>query len=171
MKHQVLLIFLMLIGFSPGWAQEVNSTAGSYHPVFKVAYTMGEAVVQSLQSSGIILTQGFQQPFDTPDDNPDGLAMGSASEGGTAPSTSAEVYVYPNPVNDRLFVEFPNDLGKMELLLRDPLGKIVLRESVSTENGRVALNMSNIPSQFYFLEIRSQKGELVKSFKILKGKN
>jgi len=67
MKTQkLLLIFLLILLFSTSVAsQQVVATAGAYYENdnISLSWTLGETVIATFESDDIILTQGFQQPY------------------------------------------------------------------------------------------------------------
>lgn len=66
-KIKLLLIcFALAILLQPLAGQQVISSAGSYfeNENLSVSFTIGEPVIATFQNNDIILTQGFQQPYD-----------------------------------------------------------------------------------------------------------
>ncbi len=67
MKTIKLLISIMALAFisSQANAQQVIASAGGYfqNENLSLSFTLGEPVIETLQSAELILTQGFQQPY------------------------------------------------------------------------------------------------------------
>lgn len=89
-----------------------------------VQFTVGEVAALTLESAGIMLTQGFQQPevtVPTP-----------------APNSVGNMRVYPNPAIGRTKVDF--DLlvdGKVVINLVNNAGQIVHSSSVTSLAGKI----------------------------------
>jgi len=67
MKKLILFLILpavALLSFH-STAQQVIATAGGYYEgeTFSLSWTLGEPVVKTLSGNGMVLTQGFQQPY------------------------------------------------------------------------------------------------------------
>nr|NQU93634.1 hypothetical protein [Bacteroidota bacterium] len=62
-SHLLLLLLTSIIIQSS--AQQVISTAGGYFEGenISLSWTLGEPVIETFEGNGIILTQGFQQPY------------------------------------------------------------------------------------------------------------
>lgn len=74
------------------------------------------------------------------------------------------VKVYPNPVQDKLFLEFTNSFAMKSIQISDALGQIVYR--ASTHNDRVEIDVDGFSTQ-HFLIVRVSVGEKSRYFKIL----
>jgi len=72
--------------------------------------------------------------------------------------------VYPNPVQDYLFVSFPKQLNEATVMVYNILGELVLKSDVSANNNKV--NFSSLTSGIYIANIRG--GDAQNSFKIVK---
>ena len=77
----------------------------------------------------------------------------------TNEETVPKFYMYPNPVNDELFIKTTNGIIDTVQIF-DSLGKLVIKK-VSFQNG---LNLSSLDKGIYFIQIKSSKGETVKKF-------
>lgn len=171
MRKGTFFLLLLMVGFSPGWGQSVISAGGRSQPTASIAYTVGESFATTLKSSELWLTQGFHQPCIRviPLENPElGEESQVGTEGGTSPFGNEEILVFPNPVKNRLTIESPFVLGKLEFILRDPLGKEVTRAKTQDNEIRNYLDLTGLAAQTYFLEVRDTKGNLLKSFKVMK---
>jgi len=123
------LIFFLCLFKSYGQAaltrSVVASTGGSAQVGNTlVQFTVGEVATLTLQSAGIMLTQGFQQPENT------------ASN--FVPNAVGNMRVYPNPAVGKTKVDF--DLltdGKVIINLVNNAGQIVHSSSVTSLAGKI----------------------------------
>jgi len=77
----------------------------------------------------------------------------------TNEETVLKFYIYPNPVDDRLFIKTTNDsIDTVQIF--DSLGKLVIKR-VGIQNG---LTVSSLETGIYFIQIKSSKGQTVKKF-------
>ncbi|MFN0204635.1 MAG: T9SS type A sorting domain-containing protein [Bacteroidia bacterium] len=77
------------------------------------------------------------------------------------------VQVYPNPVNDKLYVTFNdqnNEVYKLKLL--DINGKLVYQQNNTSVLLETTINVSSFTKGIYFLTISNTKGELTKKIVI-----
>lgn len=80
---------------------------------------------------------------------------------------SVDLKAYPNPISDELIIEFINkDFEKLSFMLTDALGRIVL--SNNFEKDKTTINTSDLSKGFYSLNIINEKGNKIKSIKIIK---
>ncbi len=79
-------------------------------------------------------------------------------------SIFSEIRIFPNPVDDYLYLSSENDLD-LDLSIRDLRGKNVIKGTWFSE-GRIALNLKSLASGVYFLELRSRDQKQI--LKILK---
>ncbi len=78
---------------------------------------------------------------------------------------SNEIQIYPNPVNDKLYIEFKMPIGDATTLhICDLQGKTVYSQSVTQQESFVVLN--NLPAGTYLLKIFDNT--TLRSFKIVK---
>lgn len=167
MKRKILLMLILLPGFSLTWGQvqltpTVLSSAGGYNEAsgISLAWTMGELAVSTLSTTGMILTQGFQQPFL--------LDIGSAIDD---PEFRWSVDAYPNPVSEMLNLRFNIDKPMdLQLELYDITGKkLVIKKLPSViPGGRETLDFSGLRKGIYILKITNEKQKIRKIYKIQK---
>lgn len=72
---------------------------------------------------------------------------------GIAPEQASKIRVLPNPAHDLLFVSLPNGEHPASILVRDALGRTVLRSELS---GNGAVDVSMLPTGVYLLEAKSE---------------
>jgi hypothetical protein len=155
---RTLLIFLIVI-FSgvTVTAQEVVASSGSSGTItgYKVDWTLGEPVIETLTGPANILTQGMHQTN----------LLVTGLEEMIVPGL--EVRVYPNPTSDLLMIEViqtGNDLFRYELF--DITGrKIVLKKMNSNIE---EIDMGSYVSGVYLLNVLNPNRKHVKVCKIIK---
>lgn len=64
------------------------------------------------------------------------------------------VKVYPNPAEDLLFAEVPDDAGEVVYLLSNMEGKVIFYEKISGHSPH-KLSVANLPPGLYFLRINA----------------
>ena len=138
----------------------VIATAGNYSggETLSLSWTLGETAVTTLGSGYLLLTQGFQQPWE--------LATAIA-----APQTAWGNRVWPNPVTTRVNIEFNMKKAGMYLLtLTDLTG----RKTVTTTTRRVfpgeqiTLDMSRCTPGMYLLRITAQEKKTFRIYKLIR---
>ena len=67
--------------------------------------------------------------------------------------------IYPNPVNDRLYVEAGTEIN--EVVVYDVFGRLQVTETPSHQ-GNVVIDVENLKSGIYFVKINTEKGNIVK---------
>jgi len=132
---------------------EVIATSGEYfkNSLGSVSWTLGELAIESYSKSDKILTQGFHQTRVQ--------LLQTAIE-----LPSSEILIYPNPVDDELFLHvlFTEELSYR---LYDMMGRMLKWEKIKQSETRIPLN--DFSSGIYLLEIET-KASVIKIFKVLK---
>ena len=123
----------------------VLATAGNYAETetMSISWTLGELATTTLAGGDMILTQGFQQPFD--------FGTGINSE-----EVNWGIIAYPNPVSDVLFVKFDIDRTKEFLIeIQDVTGRVLSLEQKKEifPGDVIQLNTSNFTYGVYFLKV------------------
>lgn len=133
------------------------STAGT----ISLSATVGEPVVTTAVSGTLTLTQGFQQAETSFSDGVDDLHQ-----------WLVDYSLYPNPTQDQLILELTTEVPmQLDLEVYDVLGRSV---GISVEDWQVkgvekiTLSLQDLASGAYFLVLKDQTGEIVKSFKLEK---
>lgn len=67
-------------------------------------------------------------------------------------------YVFPNPFNDELSIEFPAEIENFTLSIFDITGNTIYQQLVENTNS-LLLQLSHIPSGIYLLEVKNQMGK------------
>lgn len=123
MKKSISILFGMLIipltaGAQVTLSPTVIASGGDYHESdnLSLSWTLGELAVTTLTGGNMILTQGFQQPFD--------IGVGVGPE-----AVNWKISVYPNPVKDELRIRFGMEKPDDFLVeIHDVTGRILLQQ-------------------------------------------
>ncbi len=110
-----------------------------------VSWTIGDLAVATLTGGNMMITQGFQQPFD--------VDMGTNPE-----EVLWEISLYPNPVKDVLMVRFGMEQPADFLIeVRDMTGRILfVREHRQVMPGQVLrINTSEYSEGIYVVKLSS----------------
>ena len=71
---------------------------------------------------------------------------------------SSAINVYPNPVNDKLYIE--TEVAIEEVVVYDVYG----RQQLAVGGQQSAVSVANLNSGVYFIKVRTENGEIVKRF-------
>lgn len=122
MKQLLLMALLAipLLSNAQSISREVIGSAGEElsSTNIQLNISVGEAVITTLESPNILLTQGFQQPE---------VNLGTVDE----LQLNNEISMYPNPASDVLNLKFiSNELSSEQIMVRifDVGGQLVLQE-------------------------------------------
>lgn len=138
----------------------VVSSGGGYHEAedLSVSWTLGELAVTTLTGGDMVLTQGFQQPFD--------VGVGIAPD-----RVNWKISVFPNPVGNQLKVRFHlESAGDYLLEVQDVTGRIIsqgLHQRVNPGD-MVGINTSSYTPGIYFLKVLSPDREQIQVTSIRK---
>ena len=126
-------------------APSVISSGGGYAEGdnISISWTLGELAVTTLTGGNMILTQGFQQPFD--------MGVGISSN-----EVNWNISVYPNPVGDELRIRFDIDKpGDFLVEIQDVTGRLISQEQHKQINPGdiILLNTSSYTHGVYFLKV------------------
>lgn len=127
-----------------------------------LSYTVGEPAVTTLLSINgtLILTQGFQQPEILPVgiDDPYELLV--------------DYSIFPNPttevLNVKLSADIPVDLKLAVVDVRGRSTGLTIQEIRVVGEKTTIFNLGTLADGFYFLNVLTNSGELVQSFKVQK---
>ncbi|MEE4285669.1 MAG: T9SS type A sorting domain-containing protein [Mariniphaga sp.] len=152
------LVFLILLFVATATiAQQVVASSGNSGSAagYKVDWTLGEPVIETISSSGNILTQGMHQTK---------LLVTAISE---MEFPGLEVKVYPNPTGRFLKIEV-TQTGNEQFFYE--ISDITGRKSVlkKLQGNTEEIDMGSYVSGIYFLDVLSQNHKNVKVFKIIK---
>ncbi len=126
-------------------APSVISSGGGYgeNGNISISWTLGELAVTTLTGGDMILTQGFQQPFD--------IGVGIQKE-----EINWDISVYPNPVGEELRIRFNIEKpGDFLLEIQDVTGRLIRQEQHKqvSPGDVVILNTSTYTNGIYFLKV------------------
>lgn len=147
------VIFPAIIHAQVLLSHSVISAAGDYFESTKtsISWTLGELAVTTLQGDNMILTQGFQQPFD--------IGVGIKQN-----EMNWTISVYPNPVTDELRILFdvPSP-GDYLIEIQDVTGRVIRQEvHKQIQPGEtIILNTSRFLNGIYFLKVISPDKEQI----------
>ncbi len=166
MKKFLFLFSMVLIPFL-GRGQSLTPTviasAGDYfdNGTVSISFTVGEVAVTTLEAGDVVLTQGFQQPFE--------LDVTAVKD----QEISWSVKTYPNPVKAQLHVKFtlekPDDFN---IVVMDLTGKKVLTKKFGqVQPGEVReINFQNYAPGIYLISVTSGDKTVRKIYKVQKVK-
>jgi hypothetical protein len=151
----MLLVCLLWAGLAQ--AQEsANTTGGDATGLGgTAAYSIGQAVYTTQNSSNGSVAQGVQHAYDV-------YAIGIEHN-----ELNVAMDVYPNPTSDNIILQIP-DFNNQQLWYRllDAQGKIIVKEKIITQQS--AINMYPLSSATYFLQVVNQDNKHAQSFSIIK---
>jgi hypothetical protein len=135
--------------------QQVIAGAGSYfsNASGSIAFTIGEPVIATQTSGGIIITQGFHQPEDEFSTTAPALAPASG------------IAVFPNPTRDEVFVTLTGSGTGWTCTLYDLCGKITLQQVLPAQ--RNTLDLSAFANGPYALHVVDANGQLARTFQLI----
>jgi len=138
--------------------REVVSNGGGYFETetYKTSWTIGESIIETYETTTLILNQGFQQGSDDIETNISQLQI-----------NELKIKVYPNPTHDLLSLELINQVSihNPKIHLLDISGKLLLSQVFKTN--KMEIQMNNFIQGMYILKIIDSKGK-TKSIKIHK---
>ena len=73
---------------------------------------------------------------------------------------ASSLHVYPNPVNDNLYLEVDDDIK--EVSVYNITGMMVYNEQFTNYNERLTIDLSNFDNGRYFVKIKFESGEILK---------
>ena len=73
------------------------------------------------------------------------------------------INIYPNPVNDRLYIETQTLTQTLTIEIYDIYGRRQVAET-PRHQGNSAIDVSNLKSGIYFVKVRTEEGDIVKRF-------
>ena len=163
MQKKYLFILILITGGAIAAAAQslsptvLSSSGGSGSSAgTSLSWTTGEVMVQSLTDGSTMLTQGFHQGNITVSTAVDEMSK-----------SAMDVQIYPNPVSERLNVEFKNmEDQTVQVRLVDLTGKTVLTREFSNPSNTQRLNLNPVTAGTYMLEVKA--AEKRKVFKIVK---
>lgn len=163
-KLRNILIFTgllpMILQAQISLSPSVIVSAGDYYEStsMSISWSMGELATVSLEGNNILLTQGFQQPYD--------IGVGIKNN-----RVSWNILVYPNPADDELSIVFGNRTPDDFIIeVRDLTGRLFKQQLYKQVNKGeiIILNLNTLMKGVYFLKIFSTDKKRVQVTSILK---
>ena len=76
--------------------------------------------------------------------------------------TENNISIYPNPANDRLYIEAEGEIN--DVVIYDVYGRVQNLRISESQNLRISINVSELNAGIYFVKINTNQGEIVKRF-------
>ena len=157
---RILFIFQLFIASHVFYAQEVIASSGEFqaNSSGSFSWTLGEISTETISTSSVIFTQGFQQDYEH---------LLFLEE---IPS-NVNFTVYPNPFQQELIIlsneGHSNHLTALLYSLNGLLiGQYDLLPTISSE--KISISIPNLPEGIYFLELKNSEQIRLKTFKLIK---
>ncbi len=166
MKKYFILLSLALVPFLAGGqslSPTVVASAGGYfdNGTVSLSFTVGEVAVTTLTGGDMILTQGFQQPFE--------LDVTGVKD----QEINWSVKTYPNPVKTQLHVKFTLEKpDEFNVEVMDLTGKkVLIKKFGQVQPGEVReINFQDLAPGIYLISVTSVDKSVRKIYKVQKVK-
>jgi len=155
----ILLLFVTTWAVAQSVSPQVIATAGNYSEAggISLSWTLGEPVIETATGTGVILTQGFQQPD---------YSLVVIEH---VPAANLDVNVFPNPTNGNLNIQWVGEIQTPAIIsLFDMAGKQIINQKVNTGNQIGSLNLSEYANAQYILKIVASDISFSKEYRIVK---
>lgn len=170
MKKRLIPVFSFCILYSAAsFAQRLSpsilSSGGGINQLgsIQLAWSLGEPMVETLNSQQKLFTQGFHQPTIWA-----GRSM--VKEDVLPPLKNFMVKVNPNPVQSILHVNIQSDQAeRLVVNLYDMQGQPLFSRSIAGESS-LPINMQHLSAGVYILQVIDRTGTLLNSFRVVKMK-
>ena len=151
------LLFFITIGVSAQSIskQAISSLGSNYsNSTIKLSYVVGEVLVGSMtdEDGSLQLGNGYYSSL-----NLETLSVES-------PITEVNLKVYPNPVNELLYIAHPTE-NNFDIYLTDITGKKIFKGEVQNQH---SINISQYPKGIYILTIMTGEIKKTNTYKIIK---
>ena len=163
MKHfyPLVLYFTILLNLTGLQAQQVViAPAGDSDSNNNIVldWTMGELLVQTIESSTGLLTEGFHQPIIIVE-----TALSGVEENNTLFS------VYPNPAQSSINIEINSDTNDEAILyLHSSTGNLLKSKCIESNAATIEWDLTEYAAGLYLITLKDEKGILIKSCKVSK---
>jgi len=155
----ISLVFAVSTITAQSITPQVVASSGGYalNGGYSVSWTLGEPVIATAQNGSNTLTQGFQQPTYNV------LAITTETLQGF------DVNVFPNPTSDYITIDWTtNKENTLYITLFDLAGKMISEKKYSAADEKVSINLSQLASAQYILEVKDKTNSATKIFRIAK---
>ncbi|HRW63740.1 MAG TPA: T9SS type A sorting domain-containing protein [Bacteroidales bacterium] len=162
MKKILLIIIALIIGgvaYSQTISSYVVASAGesAENGNISISWTLGEVAVETLESSSITLTQGFQQGY---------FEITSIDESITGNIT---LKVYPNPAAEFIWVAMETvDIKVATIEIFDIDGKRVYNQKWHLIDGEKQILLNGFSASQYILRVSDETGKVLQNLKLIK---
>ena len=167
MKKRLFVLFFFLgvgvMGRSQQLIPNIIASAGDISKAAGISleWTLGETTIESLSTADRLYTQGFHQPL---------LIARTFLINSAHLLTGYKITVAPNPVQSVLTATISSPLEeKVFLTLIDFSGRRYQLQTVNAKSATAKVDMAGMIAGIYLLEVRNTSGQLIQSFKIIKG--
>ena len=144
-------------GYAQTISQSVIGATGSTNE--QLSHTVGEPIVFTGQTAGLVLTQGFHQPFAT------------VVTGVETPPISTQVTFFPNPISGQITLQLET-AGRftlqIELMNLDGKQLAPLQVWEGFGVGQTSVDLGSLPDGIYLINLQDRKGRLLKAVKAMK---
>ncbi|MDF2435810.1 MAG: hypothetical protein K0Q95_186 [Bacteroidota bacterium] len=159
MKSRITLLIILLnvfISRAQSVMPDVVASSGDFYSNSngQIQWTLGEVMVETYQTSGYKLTQGFHQNF--------------ALSTGINTSNLSGIMVYPNPANEFVSITLADISRSYIITLIDITGKVLHTESAGNSEATIRLNLNDVSSGIYLLKVTASNSNHHQTFRIIK---
>ena len=158
-KKKLTSIMFLILGFIGLHAQDSLTSAGGKATGSggTASYSVGQVVYTTNTGTNGSVSQGVQQVYKIST-----VRLGTRE---TEPNISLSIY--PNPTKDNLTLKIGDyNNEKLSFRLYDMLGKLLSNGKIVTQETKI--EMTNLPSTTYFVNVVNQENKKVQTFKIIK---
>ena len=153
----LIIVIIVLTGFQDALCQQVISPAGATYQgsSIQLSWTLGETMSGTFTGTSVTLTQGFHQ--------------GKLSITSVEPDINSiiSVSVYPNPVNDKLKIEFTEfQENKHCFELTDIKGSTILKGVILSSPH--SIDMKSVKCGIYLLKVSTPLKNQWQTYKVIK---
>ena len=157
MKKTFLIVIVNILSIIYLQAQDaVVSTGGDASGSGgTAAYSVGQVIYTTNTSSSGTISEGVQQAYEI------------YSVGIIETKLNFSLLIFPNPTNNNITLQIQDyNNEKLTYHLFDVQGKLLINKAIISNQTQI--NMSDLPSATYFINVVSQENKKVQSFKIIK---
>lgn len=170
MKKITLFFLAWVCTFMIAKAQEfypsVVSSGGaiSKSSGMSLEWTLGEVAVETISAGKKIYTQGFHQPILNVKSfhSPPSIEVVNANSG-------LKIQLAPNPAQSFINIYVQDEINENHnFTLFDMSGRKILSRQGNGHAYVLRMELSNLASGVYLLDVRNKKGDMIRTFKIVK---
>ena len=136
-------------------AQKAIVSGGGMHENSSgyISWSLGELAISTLKTNEYIITQGFQQSK---------LTVTAIDKN---PNITLSINAYPNPTNDKMFIEVDGNITELRYEVFSANGLLVAGAQFDSNPQSIAFSRLN--SGIYIIRIRLNN-KTIKTFKVVK---